>query len=132
MLLSLFSPQYGLFWAICPFPIIKYIHTYKWTDINIPLAHHSRATAEYSFFLNNIYLLNLRQLLPTCPTYCIRGKNRIHFYFRNDLNVKCLCKQLYKNGPHYWAIHTYLHNHVSVVFRRIFVCLNDSQYTGLF
>ncbi len=28
MLLSLFSPQYGLFWAICPFPIIKYIHTY--------------------------------------------------------------------------------------------------------
>ncbi len=28
LLLSVFSPQYGLFWAICPFPIIKYIHTY--------------------------------------------------------------------------------------------------------
>ncbi len=27
LLLSLFSPQYCLFWAICPFPIIKYIHT---------------------------------------------------------------------------------------------------------
>ncbi len=26
LLLSLFSPQYGLSWAICPFPIIKYIH----------------------------------------------------------------------------------------------------------
>ncbi len=28
MLLSLFSPQFGLFWAICPFPIIKYIRTF--------------------------------------------------------------------------------------------------------
>ncbi len=27
LLLSLFSPQYGLFWAICPFPIIKNTHT---------------------------------------------------------------------------------------------------------
>ncbi len=33
LLLSLFSPQYGLFWAICPFLIIKYIHTKK--PINI-------------------------------------------------------------------------------------------------
>ncbi len=24
---SLFSPQYVLFWAICPFPVINYIHT---------------------------------------------------------------------------------------------------------
>ncbi len=28
MLLSLLLPQYGLFWAICPFQIIKYMHTF--------------------------------------------------------------------------------------------------------
>ncbi len=27
LLLSLFSPQYGLLWAICPFPVIQCIHT---------------------------------------------------------------------------------------------------------
>ncbi len=28
LLLSLFSPRCGLFWTICPFPIIKYIYTF--------------------------------------------------------------------------------------------------------
>ncbi len=34
LILSLSSHQYGLFWAICPFPIIKYMHAYN--NVGVP------------------------------------------------------------------------------------------------
>ncbi len=34
LILSLSSHQYGLFWALSPFPIIKYMHTY--TNVGVP------------------------------------------------------------------------------------------------
>ncbi len=49
MLSSLFSSILSLFWAICPFPIIKYIHTY-----NIPIYRMMREG-------------DLKQYLPILP-----------------------------------------------------------------
>ncbi len=62
LLFSQFSPQYGLFWAMCPFPIIKYIDTYTWRGAQ-DWAVHRAICCSCRFMQFKVTPLSLKTLL---------------------------------------------------------------------
>ncbi len=82
MLLSLFLPQYGLFWAICPSPIIKYIHTHiriRHQDLQLRIVQKEVVLDNFagcqfpsSVFLEVLYLPNVHSLrVVCCVDFCL-------------------------------------------------------------